>query len=244
LTTKICFTTDTHYGNSPYKPYLLESMYKDIKERKPDILVNAGDLGMSQLSQIEASFIQMRKILGKKIPILINRGNHDFWNRDGKKEYDFVVGQQKKYFKKYKIHHLSHIPYIFNNIKFLGWDGWYNNTNPPSKDAWFMAHDYNGELIHSYLNKKAYSDFLLVLDELKKNANTKVVVSTHFTLIPNAGWEDFCAHQGMYDELLKYQCDIIHFGHSHQVVYKEVNNTKVINIGSDYDTPKFKIMEI
>jgi len=237
---KIILTSDIHYeclGHSTRK--VLEKFFIKIKKENPDILILAGDIISHKQKQFKRALKLIRLNL-PNIPILLVRGNHDFWNtQDRKKIYDYMSMEKifeyhERMFKEFNIQHLS-TPYESDNFAIVGFDGWYGLPDPPSSDEDNIPHIIDDQLFNNYFHKIAQKELDKILYYNQKGK--KLVVVTHFDfnnhpMSANMSWF----------QLLMNKCDILCVGHSHKKKDITVQNHKrILNCGSDYNDPKYLI---
>lgn len=251
---KIAITTDTHYGTT--KNPALEISLLDMKLHNPEVFIHCGDVSSSNVLEHEKYWILAREILGDKIPIITVMGNHDWWDRYYDEEVPSVRPKDpsdlwenfvKPMYKRYNIHHASE-NLIINDVGFTGIDGWYSDpdyiyeTNDSKRIPQFYINS-------SYLSKRSDEQFKSSLDFLQSFTGKKVFI-THFGITPECknDWKSnnsdfyFGNNQKYFDFL--QDCNYLLYGHSHIKVDTVYNNIRVINAGSDYFFPKFRILDI
>lgn len=240
---KIAVTTDTHMGHHFKTILKIEKMLKKLMTEKFDILIHCGDWVSSKQRQLETSFKLFRKIIPKEIPILAVIGNHDFWNGDEKfKNSSLMLENHNRLFQEYDIHYLENGPFIFQNVGFYGFNGWYHSTRPATNDTRWMPRFFEGLDPHVYFNniarKKAFE--LLNLELLYE----KNVLVTHFPFFTDhIKYAEFCADMNYMDPFTE-KFDLMLVGHSHKECDWVKNKCRVVNAGSDYNFPRYKIVDL
>lgn len=247
-------TTDTHYGidgdktRKNHEKYL-NKMAEAIKENNCLAVIHAGDWITHRQEQLEKTFELFRSKI--EIPIFTVFGNHDFWNERTKNRnkfnfltYEQICQKQIELLKKYNITHVGDTPTVFNDILFMGMNGWYNNPNPPTNDLNFMSQTIDGKPTHDYLAQKAYNDLNKVLMTVDSFTATKKVFLTHFP--PLAEKEEDLLYSGnpRFLEEIKSSFDILIYGHTHEPVDKQDENLRILNAGAKYNFPDFKIISL
>jgi predicted phosphodiesterase len=244
---KIIYTSDIHAGHSSKISYnIIHDFITDINEENPDILIIAGDLISHSQIQLEKLFKIIRSIIPSN-PILIVRGNHDFWCY-GKEikinNYEELDKFQKLLFKKYNIQYLQDNPYIKDNVNIYGWDGWYKEE-PMSNDFRYMFNLYDGIHFHDKLRSISHEKFTNIINTVNKDKGINIVV-THFNLIGQYRDRALYKMDGdfKYMDIIKEKFDYCIFGHSHKEFNEKIGNCKVLNSGSDYLIPQYEVINI
>jgi len=245
-------TSDTHAGFSKrtievHEGEFLPLAQKTIEEQKIEVFFHAGDWASNKQDQLYRTLKLFRKYIS--IPIVTVFGNHDFWEYDRFRRlrggWEAEQRRRLEWCKEFNIHYLGEGPAVFGDVLVLGFDGWYNYTNPPTKDT-------DSDLMHPYiqsapsmvyLQNRAYKE----LDKLLQHdtdAYRKVIGMSHFPpFTEDSKYEVFCANL-KYFQPLKEKCDVLLFGHSHKEVDRVEDDCHILNCGSHYDKPKFKIFEV
>ena len=229
---KIAVTSDLHYKGVDH---FLKVFFEDLKEEEFDIFVEAGDLKHTRNTDMLDAFRLIRKHV--HCPYYRVNGNHDFW---GLEPYPEMMAFQKQWHKDYNVMYLPDQPYKDDDILITGFDGWYKTNYPSSKDRGQLPIGISMEA----LMQKATRDFDEKMEFLK-TFNGKRVMVTHFAthklhpllnpLMNGPPW--------MFDEMVK-EVDLLIEGHSHFPYDKKVDRCRIVNAGSDYDVPRYKIVEI
>ena len=248
----LILTSDTHYGmdgktHSKHDKFW-RKVAKSIVDNDVKCLVWAGDLSANKQRQLRRTIQHMREHV--KIPVVLVRGNHDFWDawdpRDegsGNRAWHLLEADHRQLFGEFNISHLEDGPVVIDDVIICGWDGWYGMSNPPTNDERFMFRDYRGAPMHVFLSNRAWKKFdeVLATDVDKYRA---AVAVTHFNpYVTDWKWADMCANLKFYD-LIKEKFDVFCCGHNHQFKDRVEDGCRVLNSGSDYNNPKFLLFEV
>ena len=257
---KIALTTDTHYGISPKTCLILEKFLIKLASEDFDVLIHTGDWISHKQAQMEKVFKLFRKHINK--PILGVLGNHDLWDQDSwghnnkraykqtLQSYEEMKVQQRSLMQQYEIDYLQDLyPYIFEDkVAIYGFDGWYHYLPPPSNDHYFMPQFIKNCPADQYLNYRAYKTLdaiLLHLDELKiSKPHLKTVCVTHhppYNFDPV--WLSMSANP-QFMEVISEKFNYFFVGHSHKNEDWLKGSCRVVNAGSDYNRPNYKIIEV
>lgn len=263
---RIALTTDTHFGISNSTQKIHKKFLSGLQKESFDILIHTGDIASHKQSQLKKSLSMFREYL-PEVPILVVLGNHDLWDRDSwcpnnpryakKISYRTMKTIQREWFKELGIHYLQDSPYIYKEeVVIYGYDGWYKKIPPPSNDKNFMPPYVEDIPIDVYLNARSHKSLENILKEaenIKENSpNCKLVCATHHSLVGYRGGIPGMDGDPRHLDFLSEYFDLVLFGHSHQeldTVHEYVDNgrsysCRVVNAGSDYNSPKYKILEI
>ena len=266
---RLAITTDTHYGYSNNTSRIHEKFLKKLSSESFDVLVHCGDIASHKQKQLYRSLAMFRNYLGS-VPILFVLGNHDYWDLESwnqnnprfnkKIPYEDMRETQRNWFQELGVHYLQDSNFNFNDeVIFYGYDGWYKDLNPPSNDKLWMPPTVRDIPINSYLNKRAYSSLSKILDDSSKvineNPHIKLVCVTHHSLTSYREYStvgDSMGGDPRHLDFLSVNFDLVTFGHSHIPLntrhsYLEGNlehSCQVVNVGSNYDKPKYLILEI
>lgn len=244
---KLALTSDLHYGFTENTTDILNKFFKqfkkDYKAQGCDALILGGDLATSKQSEFKSILKMVRRYFPTE-PVLLVRGNHDFWDAD--KNYPIfheMTMAHQKLFNELNIIHLDKQQVVIKDVVITGFDGWYYSINPPTRDQTYMHKTAHGAPVHSYLENKSFKDISAVLD-LDLSEYRKKLCVTHFpSFTENERYLKLCANP-KYHVLLTDKFDALLVGHSHQFVDKIEGNCRILNCGSDYDKPKYLIFEI
>ncbi len=258
---RFAVTTDTHYCKDFH--ILIVDMLKKIKEYSPDVLLHSGDVGSTNWYEQKLFWEIARDILGEKIVMITVRGNHDWWDRyynidpvslgiKRPKEFKEIIEiHQKEIYDVYNIKHASE-NFSFGNIHISGFDGWYQDANVPLRKT------RDGSLIPRYYvdsnewfnhNVKGFGNSI---NYLNSKDGTKILITHHgFTECSIFDWknldsrvEDYFGNNLKFEDFID-NVDYLFYGHTHVEMDAVSKNghTKIINVGSDYYYPRFRIME-
>lgn len=263
---KIAVTTDTHLGASNNTIKIHEKFLKNLMEESFDVLVHTGDIASHKQKQLHRSLIMFKEAL-EDIPMLFVLGNHDLWDQEAwnqknkrynkRTSYEHLRSQQRDWFEEVGVHYLQDEEYVYKDEAiFYGYDGWYKDLNPPSNDKNWMPPIAKLCPINQYLNYRANKtlDAILMSAEGMKRVkpHLKFVCATHHSLTPYRGGADTMNGDPRHLDFLSENFDLVLNGHSHQEVDQiheyvfgnTICTCRVINAGSDYDKPKYKIIEL
>ncbi len=252
---KIIITGDTHYGYSRHGNDENVKMIESIKKENPDILIHTGDYGSSSLDEREEYWRVTRGILGSIVIIAVN-GNHDYWDATHKVNSIMDITESNiKVFEKYSIYHpFTNI--VIKGISIRGMDGWYF-SDVRTHDPNYIPH-YFPEGV-KWLRDKSDMEFdsLLPLFKKDKQRGDTTILVTHFGFIANDdddwksresrifGQKQYFGGNPKYENYID-DVDYLLYGHSHHEFEGVASNgkTKVINAGSDYEFPNYRILEV
>lgn len=245
---KIALVTDLHAGHSNKTRQLHEKFFKQIKLENPDLLICNGDWISSQFHQLESIFKFTRNMFGDKLIILGVLGNHDYWEANDWKRKNSVnelwFKEREELFDRYDIQYLEKSSYVKDNLYIAGFDSWYKTANPPSNDYLFLPREINGASVHQYMMHRSYRSLDRILLESKEYSDKIRLCVTHFApYTKNPFYDGMCAPASYMEEITE-QFHYFIVGHSHQDEDFIHNGCRVINVGSDYDKPKHKILEL
>lgn len=260
----IALTTDTHFGASNNTQKIHEKFLKKLMQEKFDVLVHTGDIASHKQKQLYRSLHMFKEALGE-IPFLFVLGNHCLWDQDSwnngrynkRTSYEEMKSTQREWFEELKVHYLQDSPFKYGDEAiFYGYDGWYLNLPPPSNDKNWMPSVAKLCPIDQYLSYRANKSLDAILasaEEAKRlNPNIKTICATHHSLTQYRGGFDTMGGNPRHLDFLSENMDYVLNGHSHQEVDQVhefingnmVHSCRIINAGSDYDKPKYKIIEI
>ncbi len=126
LPMRIVFTSDLHIDVSERQHDAVTAITRVIRERRPDVVVVAGDAG-NTIAAIEETLSFFSQIDARKFFI---PGNHDVWIET---ENDNLIDCRVKYAeripeacRKKGFHDLGREPVVLGNVGFVGSLGWYD----------------------------------------------------------------------------------------------------------------------
>lgn len=171
--------------------------------------------------------------------------------------YEHMKVTQREWFEEFNMHYLQDGEFIYKDEAiFYGYDGWYKTIPPPSNDKNWMPPYAKMCPIDQYLSyraNKTLDNILLSAEGMKRvKPHLKTICATHHSLTPYRGGHDTMNGDPRHLDFLSENFDYVFNGHSHQEVDlmheytygNKVYSCRVINVGSDYDKPKYKIIEI
>lgn len=255
---KIALTSDLHYGFNNKTGHIHRKFWAKIApmlaEENVKVLILAGDLASSKLSELRDCLALIREHI--QIPIVIVRGNHDFWDAPNKNDPESgfrnwlrINELHKRWFRQFDVHHLEDGPKIVNGVRFVGWDGWYRHPNPPTNDGLYMFKGHDGAEMHHFMCSRAWKKFDEVLAELQASNNfRKTIAVTHHNLYcDNPKYEVYSGHPTFLTELVGY-VDVFACGHNHQYLKEfidlDLRPLLMVNSGSDYNRPRILVFEV
>ena len=255
---KVILTTDLHEGfdhktNRINKKFINKMAQEIVDDPDIKVMVITGDLASHKPKQ----FPRILKMLRAKIhiPILVVRGNHDLWGRkEGKFDRDgkwiqpkfptiaSIYAQQDKWFKDHNIHHFEKDNFKIDDVLFIGWDGWYHSLNPPTNDDYHMTAYTEGIRTTEWLTRRAEKEFDRVIFD-NTEAKHRIAVTHHSPLPSDWLYRDHAANPKFLQQIT---CRFDHFliGHTHQKTDMVIDGCRIINAGSHYNKPKYKIFEV
>lgn len=254
---KIALTSDLHYGFNHKTRHLHKRFWAkvagEIAAQNIEVLILAGDIASSKVLELQECLKLMREYV--KIPVLVVRGNHDWWDALDAKDPESdtrniprINELHKRWFKNYDVRHLEDGPFVLDGVQFVGWDGWYADPHVQTNDARNMPALYEGLPTGLYMVNRAWKEFTRVLGEVDSVSNRAVVAVTHHNpYVTDPAYAAYAANEKFYEEILQY-ADVFCCGHNHQfrndVVPVGRRLVRVANAGSDYNNPKFLVFEV
>lgn len=251
---KLVLTSDLHYGADKHTHNKIENMFIEIMdEENPDAIILAGDIASSQQAEFEKCLSLIRDTVGDTVPLLLVRGNHDFWDasspsdpKGGTRSLAMIFEEHRKLFAKLNIHHLEDGPYKVEDTIICGWDGWYSASYPATQDPKYVPMSHNGDSM-AYLSKRAFDKFSdCLVDDLSSFKN-KIVVTHHnpYQFGKAYMYVDpalVSANPSLLEEA-KLHFDIMCAGHTHAEKDDVEDGLRILNCGSDYGDPKYKVFK-
>jgi predicted phosphodiesterase len=270
---KCAVTSDVHYGYDENSRKVHEKYWAKLAAEGIETLFVVGDLGSTKLNDFKRCLRVMRKYLPTQ-KIIICCGNHDYWDRRfaghklaGLKGPAFLQGRRKLSARQqpqsYALTRMCHQKWCRENnvilldgtshdlsdkLIVLGFQGWYNNPNPPTNDAKYMPEYIESAPFHHYLTHKAHRDLDAILN-IPTEGKT-VICLTHFPPFSNRFGENFTANK-RYLNFIAEKSDYLFVGHSHRACDFTVNGCRVINAGCGgdpkyhgYNHPQYVILNI
>jgi predicted phosphodiesterase len=241
---KIVLTSDTHYGFNEKTQHKHLRFLEKIRSEKPDVVVHAGDWASNTQNQFRRTLEMFREKLD--CPIVCVRGNHDFWQTQGKDDpfldVSSMMAKHAEWFDELNIHHVSRGPLSFDGWTFYGFDGWYGLNEPKTNDHKFLPLVTEGLPTMEWFSRKAFTDLRNLIDE--DLGEGKRICVTHFpSFTEDQRYAEFCANLN-YLEVLSENFDMILCGHSHRACDFHFRRARILNSGSDYNQPAYKVIDI
>jgi predicted phosphodiesterase len=223
---KIALTSDTHYGFSPRANENIKIMLERLQSEGIDLIVHAGDWASHKSSHLISCVRTFRKYF-PNTPIVGTLGNHDLAG-----ESLNVLSNIQRLFLKHSI-----LDYWTNGkIKVIAFQSWYNSSHPPSTDHYWMPKN----ITHQDMIVRSHQNFDNIIGELDVNT----IVVSHFTPYNyRHGYNAMCGPMGMFDQITA-SAGFLCLGHSHLYMDEMIDGCRVMNCGSDYESPKYKIFEV
>ena len=245
---KIALVSDLHYGFSANTSNTINKFFRKLAKEKPDIVVVAGDTASVCQHQYKRCFETLRENLDSHI--LTVRGNHDLWDgkhkkdpRSGQRTLQEIYDYQEMVHKVNHIHHLDE-PFVYDNVTFFGFDGWYSVANPGTNDWRWIPKQHQDCPVPTYLCSKGFKDFDRVLEQYDFYKNDINILVSHFPSVHGPGQiKELNASPGFVEEIQK-RFDVCMNGHTHRFLDLQVGKTRYLNCGSDYNKPKRIILDI
>lgn len=191
-----------------------------------------------------------------------NCWDQESWNQKNSRynkkiSYEQMKITQREWFEELNIHYLQDGSFSFKDEAiFYGYDGWYKHLPPPSNDKHWMPPVAKMCPIDQYLNFRANRTLDSILESAEDLKTTmphlKTICATHHSLTPYRGGADTMNGDFRHLDFLCKDFDLVLNGHSHQEVDQvheylggnDVSTCRVVNVGSDYDKPKYRIIEV
>jgi hypothetical protein len=259
---KIILYSDWHLGIT--KDKTIVRAFNEIKEHKPDLVVNAGDNNGGWYGAKATHTILMRhREVMPDVPTVAVLGNHEHWVRGRKARFNgdvFGRSYGRPSFESWRLNYQDIIKTMQKfSVHFLDLDGpwrspehpgiavvghtmWYEKADPPTNDLLHMPYHVDGDT-HAYMRRNAYREVLDSLDKLTDQDTTRIFVS-HFPVIDASGDTEFAEYSSskVFGENLKETFGISKFlcGHAHQ----RHEGPLRFEAGSQYGKPRFLILEI
>lgn len=266
---KLALISDTHYGmdgktHNKHNKFW-KKLSKEIEKQDIKVLIWAGDLASFRQRHLRRSLEHCREHID--IPVVLVRGNHDFWDGIDKKDkmsamrsLDQLFELHKKWFRDNDIHHLENNPFVIDDIIICGFDGWYAVKDPQTNDKHWMPKFIQGQpFVQEYMVSKAWKDLDVCLNTDLSGYRKSILVTHHNPYV-------YCPYPDYYsrtvDEVLKEgiiytghganlkflpeirdKFDILCCGHTHVFRDDTYEGIQIYNCGSDYNKPKWLIFE-
>lgn len=259
---KIALTSDLHMGHSSKTAKYLRKFFNELKVKYSDvdIVVIAGDLSSTKIIQFKKCLRLLREYWYG--PVLVVAGNHDFWNgeafgsRNWRKYYSYqeIIDFHMKTCEDLNMTYLGdgNGPWINEeeSIRIYGFDGWYGARNPNTNDTYWMPKQTpEGANPHEYMYAKAHKELYEILDHIDHKNKLQDyyvynILVTHFQPFPTSPmYSNHAANPNWLPEITK-RFDYLLCGHTHQELTKIHDSCVILNSGSDYNAPKWKVFDV
>ena len=237
---KIAIISDTHKGLSDKTHKIHANFYNKLMQQDFDCILHAGDWIAADQTSLESSLKQIRKYF--TCPIFTVRGNHDFWQKGFQKKgnlilpFNKLIEEQNKLFRNHYVSILDGDTTEFMGVTICGMTGWYKERGDTNDGNWITPM-INGQEMDRYFQNKAYMEFDKLCNTKKQS---KSILLTHFAYTKNAHgaaykWKDVASDHFNY----------VVQGHIHHEQQIELaNGCLFLNPGSEYDEPKYLILEV
>ena len=246
---KILLTSDTHHAftaNSTVK--INRKFWQKVAEQDFDVMVHTGDWCTTNAEvQMRKAIKQCRNYIDK--PILTVLGNHDYWSKNHIDPRS-MINYHEKVFEEFDIVYLDRETIQINDILFYGYDSWYHVPNPPSNDYYWMPRIVETLPINHYMSKRMDASFERVMDDIEKDeSGLKKICVTHMSPYLRKNWFMDRVHIGLSGNpkhlpFITKHCEALLIGHTHRELDEVVDGCRIVEAGSDYNNPKFKILEV
>jgi predicted MPP superfamily phosphohydrolase len=245
---KILLLNDTHKGFTHNTDKIHQKFFQDVAREEFDVIVHAGDMATNKQKQVKRTFEQMRQLAGKR-PVLAVRGNHDYWQhnkRFGWLNFYQLLDQHRVWAKENDIVLLDEGGlYETDQIFIGGFLTWYKECKPGTNDyQWMDNLTPDCQIVGDYLRALEYkriNDLIPLLDNAI--GKTRIVVS-HMPIFGDARDQRYTANYNN-QVALKGNCEYYFCGHSHRHYEgQEQFWAKVYQTGTDYNKPRYQIIEV
>ena len=256
---RLLVASDLHFGFSARTSAIHESLRLRVLSRLDfDAVVIAGDLGTSRIHHLEAAARFLRRLAGER-PVFVVLGNHDFWDRKVRR-FAHLRERQRAIMARHAIiclqdrvdeilagdapAPLASLP----GLAVIGYNGWYYALYPMTNDRVHIPEfgAYDGSNLALSKHSDLSAPVVAQLAREARDRGERVVVVTHFPIYN--GDPSFKAEYGgntRHFPLLNGVADVLLFGHSHHRLDVVTDKgTRVLNVGGDYERPRYIILEV
>lgn len=248
---KILQLNDTHKGFSSNTDIIHRKFFKKIAKEEYDVLIHCGDMSAVKQRSVKASFKQMRETAVDK-PILVVRGNHDYWQeqesgriKKDRKCFFEIMDDQREWANEFGITLLDEGECLETEDVFIGgFSTWYKDP-PVTNDFNYMDRfTHQMDDVNKLLQTKELFTLTNLMYQLESRLGKTRVVASHMPIFGSSRDQRFTSNFS--NQLaLKGNCEYYFCGHSHKLhVGEEHFWAKVYQTGSDYDKPKYHIIEV
>lgn len=238
---KLILLSDTHYGFSPLANSANEGLLEHLKESEnivgTDIFIHTGDVGDFIYFSIFREYFPSNTVL-------FTQGNHDVWKSNNFESLEDVINKYETILRKYNITHLPGGSYNGKNFCIASYDSWYA-VDGDSNDKIYVP---NFLISKEILRDNSDVQFKMCLKDIQKakEKNRTTILFTHFGCISSLveGKPNYSGST-TYETFLD-NVDYFFMGHIHtpQSGLAMNGKTKFINVGSDYNNPRYQIVDL
>ena len=243
-------TSDLHYGFDNRNKEIIKRFLQRINKEKWDFMIIAGDIMSDKPQQFREFFELLRTYTTRDVFVVY--GNHDYWDRfvtgelpEIEEWYEKTQKEKKEICDEFEIHYLQDSPCHYNEVSIYGFDGWYGNEFPPTNDVDHIK--VKGiHRLHKFMMDQAHKSMIKILG--RPTPNNKVILVTHFPTFPSKNCffnnqEDFSGSYAYHNFITSF-ADIYCVGHSHRRENFVDRGCLVLNSGSDYNNPNYKLFNV
>lgn len=245
---KILLLNDTHKGISNNTDKIHQKFFQVLAKEEFDVMVHAGDMTANKQKGVRRTFEQMRDVAGKR-PVLAVRGNHDYWQhnrRFGWLDFDALLEQHREWAKLNDITLLDEDGVYETDTVFIGgFTTWYMDSKPGTNDYnWMDALTPSCEEVGRFLQKKEHHTLNILSVRLQDAIGKTRVVVSHMPIFGHQRDQQYTSNFNN-QIALKGNCEYYLCGHSHRFIDGEEHFwAKTYQTGSDYDKPRYSIIEV
>lgn len=235
---KVLLMSDLHRELTHNTHLIHDKFLKEVSEQDFDICVIAGDICSTRQTELGSFFAHYRKHLPTKETYVVP-GNHDFWNDNG-----HLPLRIKKEHWTYECHDnqiidLNGRMIETHGVKIYGWHNWYGTSR--------FLRGTNDEY-----HLSVEEDLLLYkedMDSFWKYVDDKVVADilvNHIPIISDPVYNRMGGIIQQWDTIKENNMlpKVYLHGHTHVGRDTVVDGVRVVMCGSDYDKPKYVILEV
>ena len=257
---KIIITGDTHYGFSDETGEILRQFWGRVDAENAQAVLHAGDWTTSNPKDFIMGMAQATSLVRAQIFTVM--GNHDYWNDEHLTDPLDTQALFRKTADELRIEPLGRFPngssiwstHIASHPKgyastgqrvcIVGTGGWYCHRTPPTNDTIYMPGFVENRPVHEYMHQEHVKAIDRIYENLDINRSDYKIFLTHFP-----GGDTFGAAPYL-TEIMASRCQMIVRGHSHKaedfMMTGDDENylCRIVNSGSDYDDPKYLVVEV
>lgn len=241
---------DTHKGFDHNTDSIHRKFFKEVAAQEFDVLVHAGDMASVKQASVKASMLQLRKAAGNR-PVCLVRGNHDYWQGAGEHRrvsHNIMLRRQRQWAADLNIILLDEGgTYETDNVFIGGFASWYG-TSPvglTNDFKWMERLTPQLDDVDSVLrNCETFTLTNLMYQLEGKVGKTRIVVS-HMPIF-GTSYDQKYTSSFSNQHALRGNCEHYLCGHSHRHYEgsEEMGwGIKVWQTGSDYNKPRFQIID-